>query len=98
MQRRAIWQRARDLDDHVLGRPVSDNRPLSQRVLRPRPAVWSRHGRVVGASIVLTMFAALTWAPAVIGIWVIVALLAGAFVLVAVEERRREAADRRPDE
>jgi hypothetical protein len=97
VQRRDLWQRARDLDDRVLGRPVPDNRPLMLRVLRPRPAVWTRRGRVAGALIVLAMFTALMWAPTVLAICIVVALLAGGFVLVAAEERQRATAHQERD-
>jgi hypothetical protein len=56
-----LTERLRRLDDKVLGRPVPDTRSLAQRVLRPRPAVWSRPGRAIYAVLLAGLFADAGW-------------------------------------
>lgn len=86
-----MTERLLRLDNRVLGRPVPDTRPMRERLLRPRPAVWSRRGRVAYGAVVLGMFAAMFWLPEPIGILALVALLPAAFLISAADERRRAA-------
>ena len=46
----------RRLDDRVLGRPVPDERSTAARLLSPRPAVWSKRGRIAYGLVVLALF------------------------------------------
>jgi hypothetical protein len=88
-----IGERLRRVDDRVLGRPVPDRRSHGERLLRPRPAVWSRVGRLGYAAIVLGMLADLRWGGDNIpALAVMVALLVALFVLVAADERKRSRA------
>jgi len=86
-RRFADW--ARGLDNRVLGRPVPDERPLGERLLRPRPAVWSWRGRVLAGMVIAGMFAALRWGDPLTGVIVTWLLLAVLFIVGAADERKR---------
>jgi hypothetical protein len=90
-----LAERARRLDARVLGHSIPDDRPLQDRIVHPRPAVWSRHGRITYGVIVVGMLAAGWWLPEPFGILAMVVLLAAAFVTVGMDERRRS---NKPDE
>lgn len=80
--------RARRWDEALLGRQVPDQRPFSEQLRRPRPAVWSLRGRAAYGAILLGMFAAIAWLPEAMGVIAIVILVAAAFFVVAADERR----------
>lgn len=82
--------RLRELDKRVLGRPVPDERPLSQQLLRPRPAVSSGKGRLLYGALLVTMFAVLRWVTdPIVSVLVIVALVPIGFLVIAADERKR---------
>jgi hypothetical protein len=82
-------ERLRHLDNVVFGPPVPDNRPLAQRLLRPRPAVWSPSG-FVWYVVVVGMVAVLRWAAdTAVGVGAFLALLVVAFLIMAADERKR---------
>lgn len=82
--------RLRDLDDKVFGRAVPDDRPMSRRLLRPRPAVWSGRGRFLFGLVLIGMFAVLRWNPdSLFGALAIVALFGAALLVSAADERKR---------
>ncbi len=86
----SLSDRLRDLDNNVLGRSVPDERPLTQRLLKPRPAVWSPKGRVLYGIVLLGM-AAVLWlgSDSALGAFALVPLVAAAFMVVAADERKR---------
>jgi hypothetical protein len=93
----ADW--AKDLDNRIIGRPVPDDRPITQRVLRPRPAVWSRRGRFLAGLILLAMFATAAWGPdSLLGALLIVPIWAAFFVVIAADERKRARRFYNPDD
>jgi hypothetical protein len=82
--------RLRELDNRVLGRSVPDERPLSQQLLRPRPAVWSGKGRLLYGALLVAMFAVLRWvSDPTISVLAIVALIPVGFLIIAADERKR---------
>ena len=82
--------RLRDLDNKVLGRSVHGDRPLAERMLRPRPAVSSGKGRLIYGGILLAMIAVARWVsdPLFSGLAFVV-LLALAGVVTVADERER---------
>ncbi len=82
--------RLRKLDDQVLGKPVPDDRPMAERLLRPRPAVWSTKGRLLLGAVTISMFAVLKWvSDPVVSIWFIVVLWSVGLLVVFADERQR---------
>jgi len=86
---RRFTERARRLDDWAMGRPVPDVRPLRERLVRPRPAVWSRPGRIAYGLVLVAMFAVLRWLPETLGALAVIGLFGTLMVVVLVDERRR---------
>lgn len=85
-----MTERPRDLDNQVLGRPVPENRPLWQQMLRPRPACWSRSGRAAAFVVVAALFALAVWGgTSVLSMIALVVLVAASFLIAAAEERKR---------
>lgn len=82
--------RLRGLDDKVLGKSVPDDRPLAERMRRPRPAVSSGKGRLLYGVTLLGMFAVLRWvsSPRFEGM-AIAALFAAAVLVTFADERKR---------
>lgn len=62
---------------------------MSQRLLRPRPAVWSRTGRLLWGLILLAMFALWRWTDSTVATLALVPLMAAAFLVMAADERKR---------
>lgn len=74
----------------MLGRAVPDERSVIERLTRPRPAVWSRRGRLAYAVVLVGMLAALRWGGhGALGIALVVLLFVVALLVVAADERRR---------
>ena len=85
-----VHRRLRGLDNKVLGRSVPDDRPLAERLRRPRPAVSSGKGRLLYGGILLGMLAVARWvSDPLVGGLAFVALFAGAGVVIFADERRR---------
>jgi len=85
-----LVEHLRHLDNQVLGRPVPDDRPLWQRALRPRPAVWSLRGRVLAGIILGGFFVLAAWGPdTLLGGLLLVPLMLAFFVVIAADERKR---------
>ena len=85
-----LAHRLHALDERVLGRPVPDTRPLRERMLRPRPAVWSTRGRVLFGLIIVGTLGLGWWGPDSAWAGLAVAgLLAAAFLVIAADERKR---------
>jgi hypothetical protein len=83
-------ERLRELDNRVLGRSVPDERSLSQKLLRPRPAVWSSKGRLLYGALLVAMFAVLRWvSDPIVSVVAIVALAPLGFLIIAADERKR---------
>lgn len=77
----------------MLGRPVPDERGLGERLLRPRPAVWSRRGQGLSGAIVIALLALFRWGPG--GVWgvaAVPALFAVSLLVMAADERKRSRA------
>lgn len=85
-----MTKQLRDLDDKVLGRTVPDDRPLAERVLRPRPAVSSSKGRLLYGGVLLAGLAVAGWvSDPLVGGLTVPALVALAGSVIASEEGRR---------
>lgn len=82
--------RLRNLDNRVLGRPVPDHRPLSARLVRPRPAVWSGRGRLLYGGTIIGMLAVLKWVsdPLIEGVAVVAFFVCAVLVSFADERKR----------
>ena len=84
-----MLDRLRELDNRVLGRSVPDERPLSQRLLRPRPAVSSGKGRLLYGALLVAMFAVLRWVTdPIVSVLAIVALVPIGFLIIAADQRK----------
>lgn len=92
-------ERFQRLDDLALSRPVPDSRPLRQRLLSRRPAVESGRAKVLYGLIVVGMLAR---ADQGFDSWpwglVFVALVAGAFLVSAADQRLARRHHRHEDE
>ena len=80
----------RELDNRVLGRAVPDDRPLPDRLLRPRPAVRSGRGRWLFGGILIAVLAVSRWGsdPLVSGL-AFIAFFAVAGLMAFADERKR---------
>jgi hypothetical protein len=88
--------RLRELDNRMIGKSVPDDRPRSERLLRPRAAVWSGRGRLLYGATLIGMLAVLRWVsdPLIEGL-AFVALFAVAGLLSFADERKRSRRFRR---
>lgn len=90
----AVWMtRASELDDRVFG-PSVDDRPLGQRLMRPRSAVVTRRGRAIAAVILIAMAAAAWRLPDPLGVIVVVALFAALMGVWALDWRWKQNEER----
>ena len=83
-------QRASRLDRLMLGDPVPDERPLHQKILRPRPVVTTTKARFWYVVLLVAMFVDLLLGlESVLSTVVFLALFAGLFVVTAFDMRSR---------
>lgn len=85
----SMSDRLRELDNRMLDKSVPDERHMSQRILRPRPAVWSGKGRLLYGALLLVMFAVWWVADSVVSVLTTVALVPLFFLIIAADERKR---------
>jgi hypothetical protein len=86
----SLSDRFRGLDNRALGKPVPDDRPLAERLLQPRRAVWSGKGSLIYGATTLVMLGVARWVSnfLIAGCALIALFVVGLLVSFADERKR----------